>query len=118
MYSRIFMHARNNEVKMVGLNIPRDITSKVASKGFNSLSNGERRLLGNVQCEVDPTYGQYIRQAMGGYGGHGQQYLFFCEAQLLWDTMMARNLIDFLKENPDYRVVVLAGSGHARNNFV
>jgi len=113
MYSRIFMHARNNEVKMVGLNIPRDITSKVASKGFNSLSNGERRLLGNVQCEVDPAYGQYIRQAMGGYGGHGQQYLFFCEAQLLWDTMMARNLIDFLKENPDYRVVVLAGSGHA-----
>jgi len=27
--------------------------------------------------------------------------------------MMARNLIDFLKENPDYRLVVMAGSGHA-----
>ncbi len=26
---------------------------------------------------------------------------------------MARNLIDFLKEKPDYRVVVMAGSGHA-----
>jgi len=26
---------------------------------------------------------------------------------------MARTLIDFLKENPDYRVVVLAGSAHA-----
>ena len=26
---------------------------------------------------------------------------------------MARNLVDFLKENPDYRVVVLAGSAHA-----
>lgn len=112
-YSKIFMHARNNAVKMVGLNIPRDITRKVASSGFNSLSSQQRQFLGNVQCEVDPTYGKYIRQAMGGYGGHGQQYLFFCEAQLLWDTMMARNLIDFLKENPDYRVIVLAGSGHA-----
>lgn len=112
-YSKIFMYARNQEVKMVGLNIPRNITRKVASTGFKSLSSKERLLLGNVQCEVDPTYGRYIRQAMGGYGGHGEQYLYFCEAQLLWDTMMARNLIDFLKENPDYRVVVMAGSGHA-----
>jgi uncharacterized iron-regulated protein len=112
-YSKIFMHARNQEVKMVGLNIPRKYTRKVASTGFNSLSSEERLLLGNVQCEVDETYGNYIRQAMGGYGGHGQEYLFFCEAQLLWDTMMARNLIDFLKDNPDYRVVVMAGSGHS-----
>ncbi len=112
-YSKIFMYARNQEVKMVGLNIPRNITRKVASTGFKSLSSKERLLLGNVQCEVDPTYGRYIRQAMGGYGGHGEQYLYFCEAQLLWDTMMARNLIDFLKENPDYRVLVMAGSGHA-----
>ncbi len=112
-YSKIFMYARNQEVKMVGLNIPRNITRKVASTGFKSLSSEERLLLGNVQCEVDLTYGRYIRQAMGGYGGHGEQYLYFCEAQLLWDTMMARNLIDFLKENPDYRVVVMAGSGHA-----
>ncbi len=112
-YSKIFLHARNNEVKMVGLNIPRHLTRKVASNGFNSLSNQERFLLGNVQCDVDETYGSYIRQAMGGYGGHGKEFLFFCEAQLLWDTMMARNLIDFLKENPDYQVVVLAGSGHA-----
>ena len=112
-YSKIFLHARNQALKMVGLNISRKLTAKVASTGFKSLSSGERQLLGNVQCEVDPLYGSYIRQAMGGYGGHGQQYLYFCEAQLLWDTMMARNLVDFLKENPDYRVVVLAGSGHA-----
>lgn len=112
-YSKIFMHARNQEVRMVGLNIPRKITRKVAKNGFNSLSNQERQLLGNVQCEVDPEYGRYIRQAMGGYGGHGNQFLYFCEAQLLWDTIMARNLIDFLKENPDYRIVVIAGSGHA-----
>jgi uncharacterized iron-regulated protein len=26
---------------------------------------------------------------------------------------MARNLVDFLQENPDYRVIVLAGSAHA-----
>lgn len=113
VYSEIFMHARDENVKMIGLNIPRSITGKVARNGFKSLSSEQRLLLGNVQCEVDEAYGEYIRQAMGGHGGHGTHFLFFCEAQLLWDTVMARNLVDFLEENPDYRVVVLAGSGHA-----
>jgi len=112
-YSRIFMHARNEKLKMVGLNIPRTITRKVARNGYKSLSSQERLLLGNVQCKVSQVYGAYIRQALGGHGGHGDQYLYFCEAQLLWDTMMARNLVDFLRENPDYQVVVMAGSGHA-----
>ena len=113
VYREIFMHARNEEVKMLGLNIPRSITNKVLLNGFKALPEEERQMLGNVQCVVTPVYGDYIRQAMGGYGGHGDQYLHFCEAQMLWDTMMARNLVDFLQENPEYRVVVLAGSGHA-----
>ncbi len=112
-YRDIFLHARKERVPMVGLNIPRSITGKVARNGFKSLPEGERQMLGNVQCEVDPAYGEYIRRAMGGHGGHGDQFLYFCEAQLLWDTMMARNLVDFLQANPDYRVVVLTGSAHA-----
>jgi uncharacterized iron-regulated protein len=112
-YREIFMHARDEEVKMLGLNIPRSITSKVLRVGFQALPEEERQMLGNVQCVVTPAYSDYIRQALGGYGGHGEQYLHFCEAQLLWDTMMARNLVEFLQKNPDYRVVVLAGSGHA-----
>jgi uncharacterized iron-regulated protein len=107
------MHARNEEIKMLGLNIPRSITNKVLRNGFKALPEEERQMLGNVQCVVTPAYSEYIRQAMGGYGGHGEQYLHFCEAQLLWDTMMARNLVEFLQKNPEYRVVVLAGSGHA-----
>jgi uncharacterized iron-regulated protein len=113
VYREIFLHARNEDVKMLGLNIPRSLSSKVARNGFQSLPAEERQMLGNVQCQVSPFYRDFIRQAMGGFGGHGDRYLYFCEAQLLWDTMMARNLVEFLRENQDYRVVVLAGSGHA-----
>lgn len=113
VYSQIFIHARDENLKMVGLNISREITRKVASSGFQSLSSAQRDYLGNLQCEVDQEYENFIRRAMGGHGGHGQQFVFFCEAQLIWDTAMARNILDFLKENPDYRMVVLAGSGHA-----
>lgn len=112
-YQNIFLHARNEEVKMLGLNISRSITRKVLRKGFKALPAEEKQMLGNVQCVVNPVYSDYIRIALGVSGGHGDQYLHFCEAQLLWDTMMARNLVEFLRENPDYRMVVLAGSGHA-----
>ena len=112
-YQAIFEFARREKIRMVGLNIPRDISGRVARHGFAALPERERQALGNVQCRVDPQYGEFIRRAMGGHGGHGERYLFFCEAQMLWDTMMARHLAEFLKENPRYRVVVLAGSGHA-----
>lgn len=113
MYREIFLHARNEGVKMLGLNISREITGKVLRNGFKSLPEEDRQMLGNVQCVVTPFYSNYIRQALGVHGGHGDHFLHFCEAQLLWDTVMARNLVEFLQENPDYRVVVLAGSGHA-----
>ncbi len=113
VYRAIFEYAKNERVKMVGLNIPREISSKVARNGLAALPEEDRQALGDVRCTVNPAYGDFIRRAMGGYGGHGQEFLFFCEAQMLWDTMMARHLADFLKENPTYRVVVLAGSGHA-----
>jgi uncharacterized iron-regulated protein len=32
---------------------------------------------------------------------------------MLWDTAMASNLMAFREKNPGYKIVVLAGSGHA-----
>ena len=112
-YSAIFEFARDRGTKLIGLNISREITAHVARSGFDSLPEDLRQRLGNVQCIVNPTYTSYIRKALGGHGGHGSKYLFFCEAQLLWDTMMAKHIVDFINNNPDYRVVVLAGSAHS-----
>ncbi|MHB8709890.1 MAG: ChaN family lipoprotein, partial [Desulfuromonadales bacterium] len=112
-YRGIFDFARRQKVKMVGLNISRELSARVARNGFAALPAAERQALGNVQCVVSPEYGNFLRRAMGGHGGHGDKYRYFCEAQILWDTMMARHLLEFLKANPDYRVLVLAGSGHA-----
>ncbi|NJC87491.1 MAG: hypothetical protein FIB02_03010 [Desulfuromonas sp.] len=112
-YREIFEYARREKVRMIGLNIPRELSSKVARSGFAALPANERQALGNVQCVVNPEYGDFIRRSMGGHGGHGNKFVNFCEAQLLWDTMMARHLVEFLKANPNHCVVVLAGSGHA-----
>ena len=112
-YLPVFDYVRDHSVKTVGLNIPRELTSKVARQGFAALEDEQRQALGNVVCVVDHAYSNYIRRAMGGHGREGRQYLLFCEAPLLWDTMMARNIIRFLAEYPEFSMVVIAGSAHA-----
>ncbi len=112
-YRKIFFYARDKEVPMVGLNISREITRQVASEGFDSLSSDQAQALNGITCNVDPIYIDYIRRAMGGHGGDGASFIYFCEAQLVWDNAMAKSLTDFLDGNPEKTVVVLAGSGHS-----
>lgn len=114
LYQPILEFARQNRLPVVGLNVPREITRRVAHQGFAGLSEKERRDLPFVTCDVDEDYMTYIRQAYGAHG-HGQMnFTHFCEAQLVWDKSMAANALRFLTGNPDLTLVVLAGSGHAR----
>ncbi len=112
-YRDIFIYARDYEIPMVGLNISREITRQVAEGGYDSLSPDQMKELKGIACNVEPAYMDYIRRAMGGHGGHGKSFIYFCEAQLVWDSIMAKNLADYLEQNPDRTVVVLAGSGHS-----
>lgn len=113
LYRDIFTGARDAGIPLIGLNTSRELTKQVASHGLASLPEEARETLGPIPCVVDPDYMQFIRQAMGGHGGVGTSFLYFCEAQLLWDVVMARNLTDYRREHPERKMVVLAGSGHS-----
>ncbi len=112
-YRDIFIYARAFTIPMVGLNVSRDITRQVANEGFTSLSKQQSEALGKVTCTIDPNYMNYIRRAMGGHGSQADSFLYFCEAQLVWDIAMAQNLTQHLKSKPENKAVVLAGSGHS-----
>jgi uncharacterized iron-regulated protein len=114
LYREIFLYTQQEEIPMVGLNIPPEISRKVADQGFASLAPEELEQLPPVSCRVDATYMAFIKRAYGMHG-HDREKSFthFCEAQIVWDAGMASRLLDFLEENPEYTVVVLAGSGHA-----
>ncbi len=112
-YKAIYLYARDNGIPMVGLNLSRHITRQVAKNGFNSLSEKQLQNLPKVRCIVDPEYRKFIERALGGHGHSASTFNNFCEAQLLWDTVMAKNLIAYLHDNPATTVIVLAGSGHS-----
>lgn len=57
LYRDILLYARDNRIPLIGLNVPPEITRKVARRGFAALSPGERGQLPEVVCMVDPLYG-------------------------------------------------------------
>jgi uncharacterized iron-regulated protein len=117
-YRMIFEYARQERIPMIGLNVPRNITRQVSRKGFHSLSEVQRGQLSNVTCQVDKEYMDYIKKAFGGHAHGKLNFTYFCEAQLVWDTAMAINTLDYLEKNPDAVVILLTGTGHAQKGAV
>jgi uncharacterized iron-regulated protein len=117
-YQPIFEYARSEKIPMIGLNVPREITRQVARSGFQSLSEEQRGQLSDVTCQIDEEYMRFVREAYGGHG-HGQMnFVFFCEAQMVWDNAMAAHTLDYLRSRPDAVMVILTGVGHARKGAV
>ncbi len=113
LYRDILLYVRENRIPTVGLNIPAGISEKVAAHGFSSLTAGELgKLPPGISCIVDERYMEFIKKAYSTHRG-SNQFVYFCEAQVLWDKTMAWNLSEFLKNNGARTVVVLAGTGHA-----
>ncbi len=114
IYDDIFIFIRDKRLPAVGLNVPPEITRKVATSGFASLTKEElKRLPPEIACVVNEEYMQFIRKAYAMHRHAGKNFQFFCEAQLLWDQSMAYNIAEFFKKNPDKKMVVLTGNGHA-----
>jgi uncharacterized iron-regulated protein len=114
MYREIFLFARRHRLPMVGLNISREITRKVALSGFASLTGEERMLIpGTVTCQVDNAYMALVRRAFADHGMEEKGFIHFCEAQMLWNRAMAWYAAEYLRREPGRRLVILAGKGHA-----
>jgi uncharacterized iron-regulated protein len=115
LYEDIFLYAREHGIPIAGLNIPDEIATAIARRGFSALTSAERQKLPDgISCTIDESYMAFIRRAYAGHDRRdGKSFLHFCEAQMVWDKSMAANLLAFMKENPGKKAVVLAGVGHA-----
>jgi uncharacterized iron-regulated protein len=112
LYRDIFLYCRDRRIPMVGLNVPRSITRKVARNGFESLTPEEIGKLPPIVCRVDREYEEFLRRVLGSHGSESG-FRRFCEAQLVWDTAMAIYALEYLKDHPQHTVVVLCGMIHA-----
>jgi uncharacterized iron-regulated protein len=114
LYRDILLYLKDNKIPAIGLNVEPSITRKVSQSGFASLTKEElKKLPPDVGCAVDKHYMDFIRRAYATHGHGNREFLFFCQAQLLWDQVMERNIVSFLQKNPERTIIVITGNGHA-----
>lgn len=66
-----------------------------------------------VECDVDPAYEKFLRDAIGEHEGMEIDFDRFCRFQMIWDAVMAMRATEYLEQNPDRTMVVLTGGAHA-----
>lgn len=114
IYRDIFIYARDHGIPMIGLNVAEGITRQVARHGYASINAHQKKQIGNIACEVSPKYKTFIQNAFDAHAHGDLNFTYFCEAQLVWDTVMAENILAYHRKHPDRQLVILAGTGHAR----
>lgn len=116
LYQPILQYAREHAIPLVALNLPKEITRKVAEQGMEALTEEE---MAQVPAEMDDSDDVYRERMKGIFEQHphsnSQDFKRFLQVQLLWDEGMAERAARYLTENPDRRMVVLAGIGHLIN---
>ncbi|MEG4837502.1 ChaN family lipoprotein [Microcoleus sp. B9-D4] len=117
-YAPILRFAKENQLPVLALNTPSEVTRKVATQGLESLTAEEKKHIPPIS-EIRTDNAEYrqlllevFQQHQKAAQGNSTAFERFLQAQVLWDETMAEKIAEFVKANPDYQVVVLAGKGH------
>lgn len=110
LYKPIIDFAKNKNIPIIALNLQRELIDKVSKGGIDSLSDEEKK---EIPLDLDFSDKEYRERLYEIFQKHpGNNFDFFLQSQILWDETMSMSINEFLKENPDFQIIVLAGSGH------
>lgn len=114
LYRPIVQFAKQQGIPIVALNASAELTSAISKHGINDLPTDLREQLPDSYDVSDKAYEDILRQSFLLHGRADDEASFqrFVEVQLTWDEVMAQNVSDYLAEDPDHRMLVLAGKGH------
>ncbi len=113
-YKGILDFAREKGLPLVAINISRELLAKVMSKGINSLTEDERKLL-PVLAPVTNEYEDFMKKNYRRHPGTFTPSLEnFILTQRLWDDTMAETISAVMETRSakNVRMVVISGGGH------
>jgi uncharacterized iron-regulated protein len=116
-YAPILRFAKAHQLPLIALNVPTEITRKVAKEGLEALTATDRQWI-PPESEIRTDNAAYRQMIQAIYEeihqGRSVSSSFdrFFLAQVLWDETMAQVVTDFLQIQPNRQVIVLAGDGH------
>lgn len=98
--------------KVIGLNLPRAVSSQIARGGLASLSKEQSDLLPPNFTVGRDSYRVRFFEAMGMHPTPSLENYFV--AQSSWDDTMAWKTVDFKIKNPDQIFVIIVGEFHSQ----
>ncbi|AXY68668.1 ChaN family lipoprotein [Thermosynechococcus sichuanensis E542] len=117
LYAPIFRFAKEQQIPLIALNTPTEVTRQVARQGLESLGEEDFRYIPPLR-DIDLSNTAYrdrlqeIFVAAHQGVSHSMNFDFFYQAQVLWDETMAKVIAKYHQRHPDRLIVVLTGRGH------
>lgn len=113
LYAPILRFAREREIPLIALNVPRVVSQQIAREGLAKLSEEQEQYVPDDLDRSVPGYAERIRES---FAAHADTPIAdvdrFIDAQLVWDEAMADSAARYLEQNPADQMVILAGIGH------
>lgn len=115
LYRDILLFIKENNISLIGLNIPFHIPSKIAIGGIDSLLAPDKFFLPETIITSIEPHRQYVEKIYEKHTLKGRNnFQTFYEAQCIWEDTMAEVVAAYSREKP---MVVLAGNGHIIYKF-
>lgn len=117
LYRDILNFIKENQIRVVALNIPSDITKKIRVGGVENLRNEEKK---HLPENIDLSYAahrDYVQKVFEDHQSHFRgnvKFEDFYAAQTVWEDIMAERIA---KNLADSAMVVLAGNGHIQFKY-
>lgn len=122
-YAPIIRFAKVQQIPLIALNTPEEITQKVAELGINSLEPSDFRYIPSLdEIKLDnESYRQrlvevYQQHVDNGQGNSKDADNFFA-AQVLWDETMAEAIALYYQNHPQAQIAVLVGQAHIMYDY-
>ena len=116
LYSDILNFVKENQIRLVGLNIPPHIQRKIARGGIESIFGDDKKHLPEKIDLSNTAHRAYVEKVYKRHHQMGEldNFEYFYMAQCVWEDAMAEAIAENL--NGDV-MVVLAGNGHIQYKY-
>lgn len=115
-YSKLLAYCATHNIKIIGLNVPNQITQMIATTGYNELDDRLKEILPIIDFN-DKAHKEQFVKTMSTHMNiieNKDKLERYYQSECLWDEYMADSLAIYKSQHPSHKVLAIVGSGHVR----
>jgi len=115
LYSSLFDFIKTNQIRLVALNLPSSVTSRIAVGGIENLLPADKKFLPQNIDLTNADHRKYIEKIFSRHHIRGRDnFEYFYSAQCVWEDAMAESIARNIDNS---MMIVFTGSGHLVEKF-